>query len=128
MAQDATSFSQLLNEFLQEIRTLFSQEVALAKAELRQGASRLMSDVVLLVVGGVILLASIFVFVAAAVLGLAEVVEPWLSALIVGAVIAFIGFILLRVGMSKLKKQNFMPDETIRSLKEDSAWAKEQMR
>jgi hypothetical protein len=66
----------------------------------------------------------------ALVWGLAELLDigQWLSALIVGAIIAGIGYFLVQRGLSALKRINFTPQETIATLKEDTQWAKDQMK
>ena len=66
---------------------------------------------------------------AAVILVLAANGVPlWVSALIVGLVVAGIGYVLVQRGLSALKRQDFAPRQTLETLKEDTQWAKEQMR
>jgi hypothetical protein len=46
----------------------------------------------------------------------------------VGGIIAVIGYLLVQRGISALKQQDLSPRQTIESLKEDTQWAKEQVR
>jgi hypothetical protein len=45
----------------------------------------------------------------------------------VGVVVAIIGAVLIRRGLSALKKADLAPRQTIQTLKEDTQWAKDQM-
>jgi hypothetical protein len=47
--------------------------------------------------------------------------------LIVGFVVAAIGYTLVQKGISTLKQVDMAPRETIESLKEDKEWAKKQV-
>jgi hypothetical protein len=48
--------------------------------------------------------------------------------LIVGGIVALIGYLLVQRGISALKRQDLTPRQTLESLKEDTQWAKEQVR
>jgi hypothetical protein len=51
----------------------------------------------------------------------------WLSALLVGVVVAGIGYVLMQKGISALKEMNPAPRRTIETLKEDKEWLKQQV-
>jgi hypothetical protein len=68
------------------------------------------------------------VLLAAAVLGLAEVLPAWLAALIVAFVVLGIGGALLLIGKNRFEAGSLTPDRTLRSLREDQAWLKERLR
>jgi len=48
------------------------------------------------------------------------------SALIVGAVLAVIGWVMLQRGLKEMKRVDLAPRRTVETLKEDVQWAKEQ--
>jgi hypothetical protein len=48
------------------------------------------------------------------------------SALIVGAILAIIGYVMLQRGMKELKRVDLAPRRTVETLKDDVQWAKEQ--
>jgi len=50
----------------------------------------------------------------------------WASALIVGIVVALIGYLVAQRGISGLQHDSLTPTETIETLKENAAWAKGQ--
>jgi hypothetical protein len=56
------------------------------------------------------------------------VVEPWLAALIVGAAVVVVGGILALIGKRRFKADNLVPRRTLRTIKDDADWAKEQVR
>lgn len=128
MAQtrDDRSLGELFSELTRETSTLFRQEFALAKTEMTAKASKVGRDVASIAVGGAIAYAGFLAIVAAAILLLAEVVDWWLSALIVGIVVLAIGGLLIQRGREALKQDDLAPRQTIDTLKEDAEWVKRQ--
>ena len=124
--RDSTSLGDLFADLTRELTTLVRQEIALASAELSHKASRLAENLGLLVLGAVVLYAGFLVLLAAAVIALAYVIEWWLSALIVGLLVAGVGYFLVRRGMSAIRQIDLAPRHTVATIKEDIAWAKEQ--
>jgi hypothetical protein len=59
---------------------------------------------------------------------LAKVVPHWGSALIVGAVVGGIGWLLVGKAMVALQQADLTPRETVETLKEDATWMKEQIK
>jgi len=122
------SLGDLFGELTRETSTLVRQEMQLAKTELSQKASSVGKDVGSLAVGGAIAYAGLLALIAAVIVGLGSMIPMWLSALIVGVVVAGIGFFMLQKGLNALKQENLAPKQTIETVKEDAEWAKEQMR
>lgn len=121
------SLGELFSQLSQETTTLVHQEVELAKTELTHKAARLGKDVGFLVAGGAVGYAGLLALIATIVLALGQGGMPWwLSALVVGLIVAGIGGALLWKGLNNLKRERITPEETIETLKEDAAWAKEQ--
>ena len=127
MPDQERSFGDLFRQLTQDLSTLMRQEVMLAKTELSQKASEAGKDVGLLAVGGAIAYAGFLVILAGIVLALGLVLPWWASALIVGVVVAAIGYFLIRKGQTALKQANLTPKQTIETLKEDQQWVKEQV-
>jgi hypothetical protein len=127
-ARDDRSLGELFAELARETATLARQEVQLAKTEMAQKASQIGRDLGFLAVGGAIAYAGFLAIMAAAVIALAAIgLAWWLSALLVGLVVAGVGYVLVQKGLNALKQQDLAPRETIETLKEDAAWAKEQI-
>ncbi len=114
------SLGELFADLSRETSTLVRQEVTLAKTELTQTASQVGKDIGFLVVGGAVAYAGVLVLLAAVVLVLVAVGLPaWLSALIVGVVVAGVGYALVQRGLNELKKTDMAPHQTIDTLKGD---------
>ena len=122
------SLGDLFAELLQETSTLVRQEVALARTEMTQAASQAGKYIGFLAIGGAIAYGGFLAIMAAVILLVAAVLPWWLSALLVGLVVAGIGYFLIRKGLDALKQADLAPRQTIETLKEDAAWAKQQMR
>jgi hypothetical protein len=66
--------------------------------------------------------------VAAVIIALADLgLSWWLAALIVGLVLAGLGYALVQRARAAIKRADLLPRHTIDNLKEDQAWAKDQI-
>jgi hypothetical protein len=124
--RDERSLGELFADLARETSTLVRQEVELARTEMTQKATQVARDGGTIGIGGAIAYAGFLAVVAALILGLGLFLPLWLSALIVGLVVAGIGYAVLQSGLSALKRANLAPRETIETLKEDAEWAKDQ--
>jgi divalent metal cation (Fe/Co/Zn/Cd) transporter len=66
--------------------------------------------------------------IAAVIIVLGNVIALWLSALVIGAVIAAVGLVLVIKGVNTLRQEDPTPQETIETLKEDREWLRDQTR
>jgi hypothetical protein len=126
-SKEDRSLGDLFSELSRETSTLIRQEVALAKSEMTDKATTVGKNVGFLAVGGAVAYAGFLVLLGALVIILALFLPWWLSALIVGFVVAAVGYALVQKGLSTLKQVDMAPRETIDSLKEDKEWAKRQI-
>jgi fatty acid desaturase len=120
------TIGELFAELSRETTTLVRQEMKLATTELSHKASRVGKDVGVLAVGGAVIYAGFLAIIAAVIIVLAAVLPWWLSALIVGVVVAAVGGVLVQRGLDALKHEKLVPEQTIATLKENAEWAKEQ--
>lgn len=121
------SVGELLGDLMHETTTLVRQEITLAKNEMTQKAATAAKNAGALAVGGVIAYTGLLAIVAAIILLLVHWgVTAWVSALIVGIVIAAIGGGLVMKSLTTLKHTDMAPHQTIETLKEDAQWAKDQ--
>ena len=121
------SIAALFTDLVNQISSLVRQEVALFKAELLEKLGLIGKGIGAVVAGALIAFSGWLALVAAAVLGLAIVVSPWLAALIVGLVLTGIGGALLYFGKSRLDADALAMRRTLGSLREDQAWVREQI-
>ncbi len=119
---------EMFQELAQDARNLINLEIELAKAELSEKASQTGRAVGFMAGGGFVIYAGFLAIMFAAIVALAYLVPLWLSALIVGVVVALIGYGVLRKGMSDLKATNLAPNQTMQTLKEDKEWVQNQVR
>ena len=125
---DERSLGDLFGDLARDMGTLVSQEMTLARTELTEKASRVGKDVAVLAAGGLVAYAGLLAIIAAAIVLIADLGVPlWASALIVGVVVAVVGYLLVQRGISALRRQDLTPHQTIQSIKEDTQWAKEQI-
>lgn len=115
----------LFNQLARDSAALIRQEVALAKAELRQSARQTARGAMKLGVALAVVSVGALVLTAFLVLLLGDLLgNYWLAALIVGAVYTLIGAVLALTGARTLKTVEMAPQETIETLKEDRDWAR----
>jgi hypothetical protein len=117
---DDRSLGDLFAELSRETTTLVRQEISLATAEMSRKASRAGKDVGFLAVGGAVVYAGVLAILAAIIIGLGQAGLPWwLSALIVGVVVAGGGYLLIRRGLDNLKHEDMAPRQTMETIKGD---------
>ena len=119
----------LFRQLAQDSATLVRQEVALAKAELRENVKSVARDTAKIAVGAILAAVGALVMVAFLVLLLGDAVgKYWAGALIVGVLFLAIGGFLAMGAMKRLKKDSIPPDQTLQTLKEDKQWLQSEMR
>jgi xanthine/uracil permease len=122
------SLGDLFGELARETTTLVRQEVRLATTEITSKAKKAGGHAGVVGAGGALVHAGLLAIVAAAVIGLGSAIPMWLSALVIGLVVAGIGYALVRSGLGGLAAIDPAPQQTIDSLKEDKEWLKDQMK
>jgi xanthine/uracil permease len=126
------SLPTLFSDLAREIVDLVRKEIGLARSEMSQKMSSAQTGLTSVAIGAAIVLAGLFLILQAAVHALGQVLPPemapWLAPLIVGVVVAIIGYVMLKSGSSKLKPDNLMPHHTMDSFKRDKTVAQEKAR
>lgn len=121
------SLGELFAELASETSTLVRQEVALAKSELTQKATRVGRQIGFLVIGGAIAYAAFLAVMSAVIIGLAQLIPAWVAALVVGVAVAVIACWLILRALHALRETDLSPRQTIETLKEDAQWMKDQV-
>lgn len=126
--EETRTVAELIGGLAQDMSLLVRQEVQLAKVEMAEKTSAVARDMLSLTAGGLVAWIGALALTAAIILFLTQVVgiTAWLSALIVGAVMAGVGVAMLRGGARNLKGLDLAPRRTMDTLKDDVQWAKEQ--
>ncbi len=117
---------ELFSELAAETGTLVRKEVELARVEMTAKATSALKDIALIVLGGAIAFCGGLALLAAVILALGTLIPLWLSALIVGVLVAGIGGAFALSGVAALKRADLTPRQTIQTLKENQQWVKEQ--
>jgi hypothetical protein len=118
------SLGDLVSELTGDLSKLMRQELELAKAEIRQEATKAGKATGMLAAAGfagyltTVLLSLALVFALGAIMPLG-----W-AALIVAALWGIAGAVLYSSGRAKLRTVNPKPERTVETLKEDAEWAK----
>ena len=122
------SLGELFGELSQDMGLLVRQEAELAKTEMRQKLSSITRDLAALASGGALAFVGGLALTSALILLLIGPVglQPWIAALLVGAVLAIAGWGMLQRGLKNLKRTDPTPRRTVASIKDDIQWAKEQ--
>ena len=117
--RESQSAFGLLRRLTDELSTLLRQELALATTEISRSMRVMLAGTASVAVGGAVLFTGLLAMLAAAVLGLATVLRPWLAALVIGAAVAIIGVVLVMVGIRSLDPSTLKPSRTAESLRRD---------
>lgn len=117
--REAQSAIGLLRRLTDELSTLLRQELSLATAEIARSLRLLLGGAASVAVGGAVLYAGLLAMLAAAILGLATVLQPWAATLVIGAAVAFIGLVLVLAGVRSFDPSTLKPSRTAQSLRRD---------
>jgi len=119
----------LFRQLAQDSATLVRQEMALAKAELRENVKSVARDTAKIAIGAVLAGVGALVLVGFLVLLLGDAIgEYWAGALIVGILLLAIGGFLAMSAMKRLKQDSITPEQTLQTLKEDKQWLQSEMK
>lgn len=120
------SFGELAARLSDQVSRLVRDELALAQIEAKQKAKRLGIGVGMFGAGGMAALFGAMCVVAAAVLGLAIVLDAWLAALIVAAALFILAGMLALAGRMGLRRGTPpIPTEAVESTKNDVSTVRE---
>jgi hypothetical protein len=123
--QTQPTIGELFGELTRETGTLIRQQMELARLELSQRVSRLGRGLTRVVIGGALATGGLLAIVAGIVLAVTALGVPaWVSALVVGAVLALVGYVLAQQAISAMSREELAPQATIETLKENAEWIK----
>lgn len=117
----------LIGGIIKDLQELVRDEIQLAKLELKEDASTI--GMALGFVAGAALIGLVgFIFLMLALTyALAQVMDDWIAAGIVGLGLVIIAAILGVVAKNKLSAASLKPEQTMESLQEDKEWAQQQI-
>ncbi|MGW5612937.1 phage holin family protein [Streptomyces sp. NPDC003877] len=122
--QEDSSMGELLSTVTSDVQHLLHQEVELAKAEIREEATKAGKAAGMFGGAGFAGYMVAVLLTLAAMFGLANVMDLAWAALIVTALWAVIGLVLYRRGRTQMRTVSPKPEQTMETLKEDMRWAR----
>jgi hypothetical protein len=133
--RDERSIGQLLKELTSETTNLLKQEVNLAKTEMSEKASRVGANLGSVAVGGAVAFLGAIALLLAVIYGLGAILNnflspetaSWLAPLIVGGILAAVGYSLIKKALETLKRESITPQRTTQSLQENKEWLKQKI-
>jgi hypothetical protein len=118
---------EVASQLTKDISLLVRQEVALAKEEMREKGRIALPGIGMIGAAGLVALAATGALTAFLILALAEGMDGWLAALIVGVVLAGGAVALAWAGKEQVAEAGSpLPEQTIETVEEDVQWVKEQ--
>ncbi len=117
---DDRSTAELVQQASEQVSRLVRDELRLARAEMAEKGKRAGAGAGMFGGAGFIALYGLTAVLAAAVLGLAEVMPAWLAALAVGAVLFVTAAVMALLGRRNLRRAGPpVPEQAVYSVKAD---------
>ena len=120
----------LLRELAEGSSSLIRQELRLARLELTEMLGAMATGAALIVSGSVfVLLGGLSLLTGLILVGADQWLRDryWLAALIVLAISGALALFFMSRGMALLSPKQLAPEQTVATLKEDTAWLKQQL-
>jgi len=118
----------IVSGIVKDLQEIVRGEVKLAKTEIREDVSAMGRGAASIAAGGIVAFVGFVFLMLSATFALSKWVEMWIAALIVAVALLLIGAILAMSGKKKLSASSLKPTESMESLKEDQAWASQQIK
>ena len=116
---------EVAKELTSDLSLLMRQEIELAKAEMTQKGRTAAPGLGMFGGAGIVALCAAGAITAFLVLVFSLFLPEWAAALIVGAALAAIAYVLVKQGKERVAEAGKpVPEQTIETVKEDVAWAK----
>lgn len=117
---------ELVKQVTEQVSVLVRDEMKLAQLEMTSKARQAGKGAGMMGGGGLVALYGVACLIACVIIAISHVLQPWLSALIVGAALLVVAGVLAALGRGHMKKATPpMPTEAVDSVKTDVAEIKE---
>jgi membrane protein len=126
---DEKPLGELVQDLSRQTSTLIRQEMRLAQAELAEKGKHAGKGAGMFGGAGLVALYGVGALIAAAILGLATVLEPWIAATAIGVALLVIAGILALTGKKELDEAGPpKPEQALDSVQQDIATVKARAR
>jgi uncharacterized membrane protein YqjE len=117
---DDRSMGELVQQLSHQTATLVRQELRLAQSELQEKGKRVGIGAGMFGGAGLVALYGVGALIAAAVIGIGTLLEPWIAAAIVGVVLLAVAGALALTGRKQVERGTPpLPEQAIESTKRD---------
>lgn len=119
-SREARGLTDLIGQLGGDLAALVRKESELVRAEVSEKLNSAGKAVADIAAGGLLLVAALLVLLQALVLALSKIMDPIWASLLVGVVVAGVGYLLVRAGMKMISLGGLKPDRSARQLKKDA--------
>ena len=125
-AKEDQPVGELVRQLTEQSSTLIRQELRLATAELQEKGKHAGVGAGMFGGAGVVALYGVGALIAAAIIGLATLIEPWIAAVIVGVVLLVVAGVVALLGKKQVQQATpAKPEQAIDSVQRDINTVKE---
>jgi tetrahydromethanopterin S-methyltransferase subunit C len=118
----------IVSGIVEDLQEIVRGEVKLAKAEIKDDVSAMGKGAASIAAAAIFALVGFIFLMLGVTYLLNKWLEMWIAAGIVGVALLLIGAMLAMSGKKKLSASSLKPTESMESLKEDQAWASQQIK
>jgi uncharacterized membrane protein YqjE len=116
---ESRSIGELLRDLANDSTRLVRDELTLAKTEAQEKVSQVGSAVAMMAIVAVLAIPALVLILQAVVTVLSNFMYDWVAMLLVGIVIALVGYLLVRKGQNDLSAGRLAPERTAANLRRD---------
>ena len=116
---ESRSVGELLRDLANDSTRLVRDELALAKTEAQEKVSQVGAAVAMMAIGAVLAIPALVLILQAVVTVLSNFMWDWVAMLLVGVVVALVGYLLVRKGQNDLSAGRLAPERTAANLRRD---------
>ncbi len=116
---ESRSIGELLRDLANDSTRLVRDEITLARTEAQEKVRQVGGAVAMMAIGGVLAIPAIVLLLQAVVTLLSYFMYDWVAMLLVGIVVALIGYLLVRKGQNDLSASRLAPERTAANLRRD---------
>ena len=128
-ADEDKPVGDLVRQLTEQSSTLIRQELRLATAELQEKGKHAGIGAGMFGGAGLVALYGVGALIAAAIVGIATLIEPWLAALIVGVVLLVVAGVVALLGKKQVEQATpAKPEQAMDSVQQDIDTVKERAR
>jgi xanthine/uracil permease len=125
---DSRSIPELVAALTGDLANLVRKEGELVRTEVTEKLQQTARAGQTMAIGAALLLGAFLVLLQALVLALSKFIDPLWASIIVGLVVAGLGYVLVRSAIQHMKPDHLAPGRSARQLQKDVQLVKEQVR